>query len=514
MKYFESKYDYAWIIALATFIYLPFIGSLHLFDWDEINFAECAREMLITKDYLQVKINFQPFWEKPPLFIWMQVWSMKCFGVNEFAARFPNVICGICTLLVLYDLGSKYISRRFGWYWVIAYLCSILPLLYFKSGIIDPWFNLYIFISIWFLFRQIWWFDVIIAGVFIGLAILTKGPVALLLSLGTIGMYHLLTKSLNFSSITKMVVYVIIGILVPSIWFGMDIYYHGTEMTTKFLEYQIRLFQTEDAGHGGFFGYHFVVILLGCFPASIFAIPYIFKKTKKDFFADQILLLMQILFWIVLILFSIVKTKIVHYSSMCYIPLTFIAAYYIFQNENQLKMKKWVIVINFLYILGISTVIYFGNHITLLKSWLHFDVFTQKNLESDVTWSWMQFIPICCTAIGLFCIINTKSKNWILYTYVTTLVFTLSTIYTFTANIESISQRAAIDFYTQVASQNCSIETYSFKSYAHLFYGKTNPNPNNCKYLISKIDSKQELTNHPEWKFIKEKNGFVFWEKK
>ncbi|MCU0423024.1 MAG: hypothetical protein MUC81_09460, partial [Bacteroidia bacterium] len=38
---------------------------------------------------------------------------------------------------------------------------------------------------------------------------------------------------------------------------------------------------------------------------------------------------MTILFWVVMILFSIVKTKIVHYSSLCYVPLTFLAAYYV-----------------------------------------------------------------------------------------------------------------------------------------------------------------------------------------
>jgi 4-amino-4-deoxy-L-arabinose transferase-like glycosyltransferase len=348
MKILESKYDYFWIIILGLLVYLPFIGSVHLFDWDEINFAECAREMLATKDYLQVKINFQPFWEKPPLFIWMQVLSMKVFGINEFAARFPNVICGILTLLVVYDIGGKYISRKFGLYWVLAYLCSILPLLYFKSGIIDPWFNLFIFLSIWFFFRQIWWWDIIAGGIFVGLAILTKGPVAILLSLGALGIYVLLTKSLDWHFIKKIFVFLLVGIIVASVWFGLDIYYHGWGMTKQFLTYQIRLFQTEDAGHGGFLGYHFVVLLLGCFPASIFAIPYLLKKTKKELFADQILLLMQILFWVVLILFSIVKTKIVHYSSMCYIPLTFIAAYYIFKNENQLKLKKWVILVNVL----------------------------------------------------------------------------------------------------------------------------------------------------------------------
>ena|ERR1019366_3898412 len=88
------------IIVIALLLFVPFLGAVHLFDWDEINFAECAREMLVTKNYFSVTINFQPFWEKPPLFIWMQALSMNIFGVSEFAARLPNAICGVITLLI------------------------------------------------------------------------------------------------------------------------------------------------------------------------------------------------------------------------------------------------------------------------------------------------------------------------------------------------------------------------------------------------------------------------------
>jgi len=53
-----------WLIAAAAaLLFVPFLGGVHLFDWDEINFAEAAREMIVTGDYLTVQINFQPFWE-------------------------------------------------------------------------------------------------------------------------------------------------------------------------------------------------------------------------------------------------------------------------------------------------------------------------------------------------------------------------------------------------------------------------------------------------------------------
>ena len=76
MKKFDLNYGI--IAVLSAVFFLPFLGNVHLFDWDEINFAECAREMLATGNYLRPQINFAPFWEKPPLFIWFH-------ALGEFA---------------------------------------------------------------------------------------------------------------------------------------------------------------------------------------------------------------------------------------------------------------------------------------------------------------------------------------------------------------------------------------------------------------------------------------------
>ena len=96
----DFKY-YILIIIVASLLFIPNIGNVHLFDWDEINFAEAAREMIVTGDYLTVRIDYQPFSEKPPLFIWFQAISMNIFGVNEFAARLPNALIGIVSLILL-----------------------------------------------------------------------------------------------------------------------------------------------------------------------------------------------------------------------------------------------------------------------------------------------------------------------------------------------------------------------------------------------------------------------------
>jgi 4-amino-4-deoxy-L-arabinose transferase-like glycosyltransferase len=43
------------ITILAAILFIPFLGNVHLFDWDEINFAESAREMIAQAIILMCK---------------------------------------------------------------------------------------------------------------------------------------------------------------------------------------------------------------------------------------------------------------------------------------------------------------------------------------------------------------------------------------------------------------------------------------------------------------------------
>ena len=126
-------------------VLLPGLGVAHLFDWDEINFAEIAREMTVSGNYSQPTCVF-PF-GKTPLFFWLQALGMEVFGVGEFVAGLPNVICGMITIPLLYTIGRRLFDETFGMIWAMAYRCFASGI-YFQSGIIDPVFNLFIFLSL------------------------------------------------------------------------------------------------------------------------------------------------------------------------------------------------------------------------------------------------------------------------------------------------------------------------------------------------------------------------------
>ncbi|PBQ33623.1 glycosyl transferase [Sphingobacteriaceae bacterium] len=496
------------IALISALVFIPFIGNCPLFDWDEVNFAECAREMVVSGDYSHVQLNFRPFWEKPPFFIWMQALSMNLFGVNEFAARFPNAICSIVSLISIYLIGKKFHSQKFGLLWAFLYAASLLPHMYFKSGIIDPWFNLFIFLSVYqcLLFlnnpqgkKEI--LNALFAGLFLGLAVLTKGPAALVIVALTLLSYFIWNRQLKLLLSKPFLIFVATTLLVSGSWFLIELAKGNGKIIEEFIEYQIRLLETEDAGHGGPFIYHFVVLLIGCFPASLIFIASYLKCRELTPFQRQIRKIFLCLFWSVLILFSfVIKTKIVHYSSLCYFPLTFVATiglinyFETFSFSKALKILYWFCA----GLLSLAfTLIGLMKFIKepIINSGLIADEFAVQNLQADVHWTGFEFMIGLIFLAGSYLIYKALTEHklkLLYYGLLLNLLFITGSILILVPKIEQYSQHAAIEFYKNCAGKDADVETHNFKSYAYLFYSDRKPddysNPNQIKYIENQLD--------------------------
>jgi len=527
-----------WTIALlAIILFMPFLGHVHLFDWDEINFAESAREMMISHNYFSVQINFQRFWEKPPLFFWLQVVSMRIFGVNEFAARFPNAVCGIVTLVLIFRIGKKIFNENVARIWVMIYLGTILTFLYFKSGIIDPCFNLFIILSIYhFYFLTLNTTNRIkyafLVGLFLGLAVLTKGPVAIVIALLSYGTYVLTSRFKFFINWKELLTIIITITAVCFLWFGVDLVTNGPWFLIQFIEYQIRLFSTSEADHGEPFFYHWWVLLIGCFPASIFFMrgQFITVNTPQQKAFKKWML---ILFWVTLILFSIVKTKIVHYSSLCWFPLTFIAAICINDLwERKIELNSWLKgllgLIGIIMSIAITAVPFVMIHKDMWVDKVQ-DVFAKGNLQADVHWAWTDSIGGLILFIGVLTYLISKDqrqKTIILFCSLTICSFLTSVI--IAPKIEAISQRANIEFFEAQQGKDAYVETVGYKSYAQYFYSKSMPHPNTNElnnewlihgnidkptYLSTKIQDAKRLDTVTGIIKLYKKNGFAFYKR-
>ncbi len=538
-------------IALGALFFIPFLGGVHLFDWDEINFAEIAREMIESGDYLRMQIGYFTFTEKPPLFFWLQAIFMHLFGIGEFSARFPNALLGVIVLPLLYLGGKRLVDKKFGMLWAMSWFGSILPFLYFKSGIIDPWFNFFTFAGFTSVILYTWKkgghgpmplrkspaFYLGIGGLMLGLAVLTKGPVAfLVVAICIAAMWFVKRSKLHFSFISFLKLgLVALGVFM--LWFIAEFLARGPAFIVEFTIRQWELLTRSDAGHGGFPGYHLVVLLIGCFPASIFAIRGMGKFPRLPASVRDVQKWMIILLFTILALFSLVGTKIVHYSSLAYYPVTFLSALAMWHIlNNKAKHAVWItlsLVFTGLVLIVVSAAIpWLGMHPEILLPVLEKDPFAAANLDAGVEWTFWHYIPALLMVFalaGFLAFLPRKKKTAYRIFFFGTGTWVMFGLIFFIQNIEGISQAAAVEFFESQQGKDAYVTTYGYKSYVPVFYGRIMPDqkpPEKARewlygsdidkpvYISTKITKRERLESDiPDAQFLYEKNGFVFYKR-
>jgi hypothetical protein len=201
---------------------------------------------------------------------------------------------------------------------------------------------------------------------------------------------------------------------------------------------------------------------------------------------------MTSLFWVTLLLFSLVTTKIIHYSSLCWLPLTFIAALFVHTQLNSIQIQLNKLLTVLLALVGLTIGCLFAaipiimmnkaNWYTLLD-----DPFAQANLQADVTWYyWQSLGGILLVAGILFFLFSNNRKLSIPVLFGSVTLSTYFLILFIFPSVEAISQRANIDFFKAHAGEDCYMETLGYKSYAPYFYGKVPaPDEKQAKLLFT-----------------------------
>src|SRR5262249_16313120 len=93
---FSSAKQWYWsagiLLVLSAIVFLVGLGRIPLLGPDEPRYAEVAREMFASSDFISPRLCGCLWFEKPVLLYWMAAVSYKALGVNEFAARLPCAI--------------------------------------------------------------------------------------------------------------------------------------------------------------------------------------------------------------------------------------------------------------------------------------------------------------------------------------------------------------------------------------------------------------------------------------
>ncbi|MDR3565067.1 MAG: glycosyltransferase family 39 protein [Negativicutes bacterium] len=186
------------VFFVALAVYLPFCGAIPVTDPVEANYALTAKEMLTSGDWLSPQIYGQYWYDKPAMIYWLIAGSFKLFGVSEFAARFPAAVFSAASVSFI----TWFAKRLFGsWqvgllaalvlgtsleYWVLARMIITDAVLFFFGSVALG--TLYLGMDE----QGKGWY--VAAYFFAGLAVLTKGPVGIVLPMLTIFIYIVVTR--------------------------------------------------------------------------------------------------------------------------------------------------------------------------------------------------------------------------------------------------------------------------------------------------------------------------------
>jgi 4-amino-4-deoxy-L-arabinose transferase-like glycosyltransferase len=202
---------FGWLVLILLTLYVCYfrnLGALGFVGPDEPRYAWIARAMAETGDWVTPRLYGKPWFEKPPLYYWGAALSFKLFGVSEVTARLP---CAISALLA--TLGMAWLAwRLYGAEtarWLLLLLPTTVAMIGFShAAATDMPFAAPLTLAMICaaivlglvrnehtpILPRTPWLALLFFGFFLGLAVLAKGPAAIILAGGAVFLWALATK--------------------------------------------------------------------------------------------------------------------------------------------------------------------------------------------------------------------------------------------------------------------------------------------------------------------------------
>ena len=376
-----AKYATLFLAALAFHV----VGtwSVPLIDRDEPRFAEASREMIERGDYVVPYFNNQLRLDKPPLAYWAQVASYRIFGQNDFAARFPSAVAAALVALSILAWGSRLGGDRVGWWAAIIFTLSLQTFVHAKAAVADMWLVLFVTLAHWSGYELLrdcltindgkhrtpnppsqgygaagaqlptsnseeadqslsfWW---LIFYLSLAFGFLAKGPIGWM-PLLTVAVLKLFLRGIEFSRRFKFLLGILIMLAIVALW-GIPALMrtHGEFFFVGIGRHVIGRSLGAMEGHGAnslgayllLLPFYFVTVFVSFFPWSI-KLPSLTRKLWRT--RDKIDIYLMSGTAVIVIIFSLIKTKLPHYTLPAFPLLALLLARLCSRQANSAASK-------------------------------------------------------------------------------------------------------------------------------------------------------------------------------
>ncbi len=195
------------ILAILYICYFHNLGAIGLVGPDEPRYAWIARSMAESDDWVTPRLYGQPWFEKPVLYYWGAALSFKLFGISEVAARLPSATAALLATLAMAWLAWRVYGAETA-RWLLLVLPTTVGMIGFShAAATDMPFASMLTVAMVFAARLLGLvpkssdsftsstsFNSCLFGFFLGLAVLAKGPAAIVLSGGAVLLWAACTK--------------------------------------------------------------------------------------------------------------------------------------------------------------------------------------------------------------------------------------------------------------------------------------------------------------------------------
>jgi 4-amino-4-deoxy-L-arabinose transferase-like glycosyltransferase len=284
-----------WLIAIVATLYFCYfrqLGVVGLMGPDEPRYAWIARDMMESGDWITPRLYGSPWFEKPPLYYWGAAVSFKLFGVSETTARWPSAIAALLATLALAWLAWRVYGSATA-RWLLLLLPSTAGMIGFShSAATDMPFSAMltcamvpaaVLLGMVPSSKETAEFDsdgdyaaglsksttlvtAALFGLFLGYAMLAKGPAALILSGGAVICWAAYTRRWKHTLRLLHPVAIAVFCIVALPWYVLCAIRNPDFLRVFILEHNFKRFLTPEFQHIQPFWYYGGIVLIAFLP--------------------------------------------------------------------------------------------------------------------------------------------------------------------------------------------------------------------------------------------------------
>ncbi len=352
-----------WIVLVLATLYLCYfhnLGIIGLVGPDEPRYAWIARDMAESGDWVTPRLYGKPWFEKPVLYYWSAATSFKMFGVSEAAARLPSAICALLATLSMAWLAWRLYGAETA-RWLLLLLPTTVGMIGFShAAATDMPFSSMLTVAMVLavvivgltrhdqspVIPRTPRLALLAFGFFLGLAVLAKGPAAIILSGSAVLLWAAITKRWQdaFRCLHPVAIFSFCATALP--WYLLCARRNPDFFHTFIIEHNFKRFLTPEFQHIQPFWYYLPIVLIAFLPwmlALLFASGVgIFRFVRGERFSSATTFL---LCWAIfcMVFFSVSKSKLPGYTlpSIPAIGLL-LARCYVCLSAGEWKIFRWM----------------------------------------------------------------------------------------------------------------------------------------------------------------------------